>query len=460
MITENILSYHNKNFSGGNNKKFSITKLYNYITKKNMKCLLIPLDNATTITVSFMIPSGSRQETEAFGIAHFLEHMTFKGTKEKTSEEIMLKLDSIGAQYNAMTSYEYTIYYISGDPNDINIILDILIDLYLNPIYPESDIKNERNVVLEELRMTEDKNHRVISDKISYNLYKNIDDGLARPIIGYKETIEKLNREDIIKYRDKHYNISKCLLCISGNFIKKDIKNIIKNKFKTKLKRNKFNFEYNYDLNFKYILDYNNNIDRHINIYKDINQSIIYFYFNIIDKNNSNILAIDLICDILSNGFSSRLFNLLRNKMGVSYYNSSFTRVFKKHGNMIINVGVDNNSVIYTIEEILKELNNMRLNGITIEELNKSKKQNQTNLLFQFKNPYEYLMHYGMCILDELPLESISKMIINIQNITLENINNIIKMIFNNKNLIIGTIGKITDEQSLKIKKLIENSFL
>jgi FkbM family methyltransferase len=105
-----------------------------------MKTLIIPLLNSNTITVGIFINAGSRQETEAYGIAHFLEHMTFKGTNKRSSDDLMLELDSLGANYNAMTGHEFTAYYISGDPRDIEKFLDIIIDLYLIPTFPESDI--------------------------------------------------------------------------------------------------------------------------------------------------------------------------------------------------------------------------------------------------------------------------------------------------------------------------------
>jgi predicted Zn-dependent peptidase len=196
------------------------------------------LPNSNTISIGIFIKAGSRQEDKTFGIAHFLEHMTFKGTTNITSEQLMLKLDMIGAQYNAMTGHEFTLYYISGNPTDIELILQIVIDLYLNPIFPETDIEKERNVVLEELRMNKDNNSRQLSHKIFNEIFKNAKDNLislSRPVIGFKDTIEKLTRTDIIDYRNKHYKSSNCLLCISGNF---NIDNTIK------LVENNFNISY------------------------------------------------------------------------------------------------------------------------------------------------------------------------------------------------------------------------
>jgi len=174
-----------------NSDSISDSKLSN----NHMKTLFIPLPNANTITVGIFIKAGSRHETEAYGIAHFLEHMTFKGTIQRSSDKLMEELDSIGANYNAMTGHEFTLYYISGDPRDTMILLDIVIDLYLNPIYPDDDIKKEINVVLEELKMNEDNNNRKLSNLLFKNIFEGLDSTLSRPIIGFKETISKFNRD-------------------------------------------------------------------------------------------------------------------------------------------------------------------------------------------------------------------------------------------------------------------------
>ena len=167
--------------------------------------------------------------------------------------------------------------------------------------------------------------------------------------------------------------------------------------------------------------------------------------------------ALDLFADILSNGFSSRFFNLLRNKMGVSYYNNTFTRTFDDCGQMIINVGVDHKSIVKTIKAILNELKNIRLNGITEAELAKSKKQNETALLFQFKDPYEYMMYYGMNTLIGKPLNNLSTMLNEINNVSMTDINNVINNVINKKNIVIGTMGKVNLDAEKEIIKLIEN---
>lgn len=425
-----------------------------------MKTLIIPLLNSNTITVGIFINAGSRKETEAYGIAHFLEHMTFKGTDKRSSDNLMFELDSLGANYNAMTGHEFTAYYISGDPRDIEKFLDIIIDLYLIPTFPESDIVKERNVVLEEQRMNEDSTSRVLTNTMFKEIYDTIKPDMARPIIGFPNTISVLNRNDIINYRKRNYMGSNCLLCVSGNFDKDDAIKYIEYKFNSTLNKmpkqeNLFFDTVKRDMNILPFIKMKSNIKRHINILKDIKQTVINFTFSAFNANNHYLNHLELLGDILSNGFSSRLFNLLRNKMGVSYYNNSFTRTFEDCGQFVITVGVEHNSVLITIKGILEELKKIKENGLTEAELSKAKKQNETSLLFQFKDPYEYLMYYGINYLKSKPMYSITDMLNNIDSVTLNDLNTIVKKLFVSDNLIIGTIGKVNDSDTEKIIKLI-----
>ncbi len=467
--------YDNSDLIGGakrsNKNSFSKTKLYLYqmdnTDPTHMHTLLIPLPNANTVSVGIFINAGSRQEKSAFGIAHFLEHMTFKGTIKRTSVELMNQLDSIGAQYNAMTGYEFTAYYINGDPRDVEQLLDIVVDLYLNPTYPTTDIDKERNVVLEELRMNVDNNHRHLSNNLYQHIYSDTNtdlNTLGRPIIGYEETIRKMSKDDILAYRKANYMGSNCLLCLSGNFDKESILNKIKTEFRTDLKKkhissNLFESNMHSKTDIKSLIDIKPSLvsNRHLHLDRDINQTVINIMFNTYDAYNNNQIAVDLFCDILSNGFSSRLFDLLRNQLGISYYNNSYNRTYDDTGHMVISVGIEREKVVMAIEAILSELAKIKKNGITETELAKSKKQNETSLLFQFKDPYEYLMYYGMNYLNKKPLDSLSKMLERIEEINFEQINSIIKQILQPSNIIIGTIGKLSKSESESIAKCVKN---
>jgi predicted Zn-dependent peptidase len=453
---------------GGSNEKnsfFKQTEYCLYDMSNGMSSLLIPLDNATTVTVGIFIRAGSVDESNhKYGIAHFLEHMMFKGTTKRSSEQLMYDLDSIGAQYNAMTSYEYTGYHISGNPMDIEMFLDVIIDLYLNPIFPNKDINNERNVVIEELRMGEDQNHRKLIHGLYEFIYKDVDEDYARPIIGFKETLKEINREDLIRFRKEFYKPSNCLFCVCGNFDLKSVKSQIKKlfsvemtKYESEKKRELFYDNILKDVKFKPLTALKHFDKQYLHIPRKISQTIIYLTFRTFNHHYYNNSAINLICDVLSNGFSSKLFDLLRNKLGVSYYNSSVNRTNACYGLLTINVGVGHMTVIDTIKNILDELSRTIKVGMTEQELSKVKRQNETEMLFRFKDADDYFMYYGIRYTEKLPLYSISDMMENIRRITLEDVNKIFRMIFTKENLIVGTIGKLPDDYDEKIVKIIEN---
>ena len=143
--------------------------------------------------------------------------------------------------------------------------------------------------------------------------------------------------------------------------------------------------------------------------------------------------------------------------MGVSYYNNSSTRNFNDIGQVIISVGVDHSSVLATIRGIIDELKQLKLKGISDIELTKAKKQNETSLLFQFKDSFEYLMHFGMNYLIKKPLYNISTILNLINDIKLDHINTLCHKLFSSDNFIIGTIGKVSPKLSDEIIQMINS---
>ena len=166
-----------------------------------------------------------------------------------------------------------------------------------------------------------------------------------------------------------------------------------------------------------------------------------------------------MILYLLTDGCSSRITCLLREKLGVSYSVSSSNYSNEKYGLMNIEMIINNDTIFNTLEEILKELNNIRKNGIMLNELNKAKKREQTNKLFSMNNSYDYAYNYGINLLYDNPLNKLNKQISDIEKITLDDVNSVITEIFNNKNIMIFTIGSIDDDLSDKINELIINTF-
>src|SRR3989344_2097773 len=193
-------------------------QLFKKITLENgLRIITVPKKDSTATTVLVLVEAGSKYETKDInGLSHFLEHLCFKGTKKRPEPgTISRELDSLGAESNAFTNQEYTGYWAKVQKKNFEKILEIIADLYLNPIFNPKEIDKERGVVIEELNMYEDTPMRKV-EEIWHNLVYG-DQPAGWDIGGTKELVSNITREEIIKYRSKHYVAPKTIVVIAGN---------------------------------------------------------------------------------------------------------------------------------------------------------------------------------------------------------------------------------------------------
>ncbi len=399
------------------------------IFDNGLKVLLIPNNKFESVAVGIFVKVGSRYENKKNnGISHFLEHMLFKDKK------LVEKLDCLGAKYNAETSYETTHYYIYGSKNDYLDFIDIISDIYNSKKFKNEDIEKEKKVIIEEYNMLVDDSDEIINDEINKRVFKN--SSLKYPIIGNKKNIKSFTKKDLEDYWKKHYVPPNTMVVISGNFNEKNAMNKIKEKFnniKGTIKGNKED----------YLLKKPKSIiqkEPKIHLLKEnVSQTNIMITYRTTDMFEIDEIYYNIIADILSSGCSSRLFKLLRDKLGISYYNYSYHISYLFEGVFIINVGVDPLRTKECIEEILNEITNLKNNGITEKELEKSKKIRNTNYMFSIENPLGIMNHFGLLEIFELK-DSFTKL----NKINVNDINKIINKIFDKKNLNIFIHGSIS----------------
>jgi len=398
-----------------------------HILENGLKIIFVPNNkNNKTISIGLFIKAGSRNEThENNGVAHFLEHMMFKGTTNRRN--ITKDMDDLGMEYNASTSYEYTFYEMHGSAKDYRKILDIMIDLYMNPLLNEKDIETERGVIIQEINSRSNDN---IFDLLFKKMYK--DTPLEMSIAGPKENINKLTKKDIVNFRDKYYVPKNCVLCISGKFNQRKSLKLITSKIK---KNSPAAF-----------------IEQKI----IINQSIPYIYVKHNKKEQSKILisfrtfsmyddrkyAANLLPDILTNSTTSRLFNILRTKMGAIYTPASYNDYFTDNGMYTIYISTNSNLTNDVIEAVLKELKKLKKKMIPLDEFNRIKKQREVNLLFKQEKSDNLMYHYGLeeLFYGEKGL-SIDEVVEKYNKITPKDIKDVVDYIFQEKNINIIVMG-------------------
>jgi len=390
---------------------------------------------------SITINIGSINETSSEkGLAHFFEHMIFKGTTNSTSQDILLTLDSIGANYNASTSYEKTEYYISGKTSDYSIILNTLLDLFLNPAFPEEDIANEINVVLEEFRMNQDKQNNSTMFKLLELMNSPTDPRYSVPVIGIETNIKNITRKNLIKFHSKYMQSSK-FLSIIGSISEEEIFKIIKQILKknpTKWKPDINGMET--CLNIPYIKTQTPNRYAIINS-PQIKQTLVFIGFRSISNWSKWSYVCDIIENILTGGMTSRLFVLLRNKLGLTYYQNSANKSFNSHGFFYITYGVQPQGLEISLINVLKEILELANSNITPEEIIKAKNILKTSILFNLQTPTDigsYIIDYVITKKDPKEIKKLHK---KISKVTSDHIKQFAKKVFVKSNLFIVING-------------------
>src|SRR5437868_14736156 len=183
-----------------------------------------------SISIGVWLTRGSRHETaERGGIAHFVEHMLFKGTGSRSAEDIAQQIDSIGGQLDAFTAKEYASYYIKVLDEHLPLAIDILADIVRNQAFSPEDIEREKKVVLEEIKMVEDTPDDLVHEIFTQGFWEN--HALGRPILGTKETVEALNSDLLRDYFRNAYTAKNLIVSAVGNLEHARVRELVEQKF-------------------------------------------------------------------------------------------------------------------------------------------------------------------------------------------------------------------------------------
>lgn len=414
--------------------------------KNGLKVILSPIKDSLTVSVLIMVSVGSKYENKANnGISHFLEHMCFKGTVNRPRPiDLSTALDSIGSQYNAFTSHEFTGYYAKANYKHLDSVIDIISDMYLNPIFNKNEIEKEKGVVIEEINMYEDTPYKQVQDIFNKSLYGDTPAG--RSIIGPKENILKISQKDLIDYRNKNYIPNTTKVIISGNFnpneVYKKIEKIFANSKKSSTPKKETVNEIKTKKNIL-IKD------------KDTDQTHIVLgvrTFGSKDKRNYTIKVLDAI---LGGGFSSRLFTKLREEMGVGYYLRTSTDEYTDHGNFNVSIGCDNKRVVEVIETILKEFDRLKKEVVSEVELKKAKDYLLGNTFISLESSDSVAEYFGIQSVLSSKLETAEEFAKEIRKVKSSDIKKLADDIFQDNKLALAIIGKKVDSKSVgKVFKL------
>lgn len=318
------------------------------ITLKNGITLIVEKRKTKSVTIQVMVKAGSNYENEKIaGISHFIEHMIFEGTKNRTTMEIANEIESLGGEINAATSNERTMYYVTILKKYFDIAVDVLADMMQNPLFDEKTIEKERGVVLDEVNMVVDDPKRYQWILFQKTLYKN--HPAKNPVYGTAEAIKTISKQDMLDYYEKYYKPNNMIISVVGNV--KDVEQKIEEKFtfqpKETGKREKIQ---------EPELEKTGTLVET----RDILQSYMMIGYKTVQRIHEDSYVIDVIRAILGRGQSSRLFDEIRAKRGLAYSLGVVHDPETDYGWMAVYVGTDKKNIETIKEIILKEVNNLK----------------------------------------------------------------------------------------------------
>ncbi len=387
--------------------------------KNGIPVLMDKIDEINSVTFGIFVKTGAKNELDGErGISHLLEHMMFKGTKTKSAKDISEIIDNEGGNINAYTGKENTVYYVQMLSGRLKKGIEILTDMFLNSTFSEENLEKEKNVVIEEIRMYDDIPEEIIHDR---NAAFVIDGVQGYCVLGTEESIRGITREKLIKYFSEQYRPENIVISIAGNFSYDDIESILNEGFGS-IESKESKREYNGSMSIK-------NIDTVIK--KDTNQVHLCFNTKGCSLTSDERYEVAIISNTLAGNMSSRLFQKIREDRGLAYSVFSYTSSFEEGGLFTVYAGTTKKDYKKVIEIIENEFEDIKNNGITEYELQKSKNQFLSAVTFGLESSKGRMNRMANSYLLYNEIKSLDEILREIEKITVEDIKNTAKNMFN-----------------------------
>ena len=382
-----------------------------------LRLIVENMPSLRSVSVGILVGAGSCLENaDNNGISHFIEHTTFKGTKRFNSRTLSEAFDDIGSQVNAFTSKEMTCYYVKSTKSAMERSVDLLSDMFLNSVYDEDELNREKGVIIEEINMSEDTPEDVCLDTLSLAYFGN--DGLGRTILGSKENITKFDKSYIEAYRKAYYNADNVVVSFAGNVTIEEADLLVSKYIEPFLSTNKSD---------SLIVPTDKNLYGKISKNKEIEQLHLALGFSCVkydDELNNEATVMNVA---LGSGMSSRLFQTVREKLGLCYTVYSYPSAYRNTGSLAVYAGVNKETVNKAYDAIFAVLKELQNDGIGESELSRAKSQMLSSFEFGSENTASQMMLFGKYLLFTDKIFDFDNKLKKIEGVTGEGLNKFIR---------------------------------
>ena len=334
-----------------------------------------------SVTIGVWLTRGSRHESDAQGgIAHFVEHMLFKGTDTRSAEDIAQAIDSIGGQLDAFTAKEYAGYYIKVLDEHLPLAVDLLSDIIMRPAFVDEEVGREKKVILEEIKMVEDTPDDLVHELFTQHFWEG--HPLGRPILGSKETVETFTGASLREYFQGAYVAPNMIISAAGNLEHARVRELIDGAFGT-LGRTSAALTQRPPAVTPSVLVRT----------KELEQSHICLGTNSYQQNHDDRYVSYILNSVLGGSMSSRLFQNVREKRGLAYSVFSGMSAYRDAGNLTIYAGCAADAVEEVIDLSVEELRVLKRTPVPDDELKRAKDHLKGSLMLSLENTASRMSH-------------------------------------------------------------------
>lgn len=404
-------------------------KIYNL--KNGVRLVMDKISGVYSVSYGIFVGAGSRNEIgKENGISHFIEHVTFKGTEKRSSFDVSNDAEMIGADINAYTTRNLTCYYVKSTVEHGSEAFDILADMFLNSVYKEEELEKEKGVILQEINMYEDTPDDLCADLLTEAYYGKT--GYGAKILGSSKTVNSFTRQDILNYKNKYYTTDNIVISVAGGMDERETIELVEKYFgdipaTCAAKKPVINTE---------------NLCGTVAKNKDVTQAHICLGYSAVGIGDENVDAFSIATYVLGGGMSSRLFQSVREKLGLCYSVYSYMTAFSDCGFGMIYAGVDKSKIGAAYDAIINESRKLKAEKITDEEFKRSSEQMKSGLVFAEESVSTKMQYHGKRMLLLGKTVDFKERLDKISKLTKSDVNGLIDRLFDIENLSKAIVGK------------------
>ncbi|MGH9308320.1 MAG: M16 family metallopeptidase [Vicinamibacterales bacterium] len=351
------------------------------VLDNGLRLITETMPHVRSVTIGVWLTRGSRHENDASGgIAHFVEHMLFKGTDTRSAEDIAQAIDSIGGQLDAFTAKEYASYYIKVLDEHLPLAVDLLADIVRHPAFAADEIEREKKVILEEIKMVEDTPDDLVHELFTQHFWEG--HPLARPILGSPETVDALTRDTLLRYFRGAYVAPNIVISAAGHFEHERVRALVEDAFGDMPSSGEPFGEEPPRVSPQVITRA-----------KELEQSHLCVGTNSYPQSHADRYVSYILNTVLGGSMSSRLFQNIREKRGLAYSVFSGLSAYRDAGNMTIYAGCANEAVGEVIDLSIEELKGLKRAPVPEAELRRAKDHLKGSLMLSLENTASRMSH-------------------------------------------------------------------